>query len=355
MHSETKKRSLIDSLTEQIDKLPHGARLPTVRELMREFGVGQATVQSALANLKQRGVITAAVGRGTYVVKSEDDPAETPASDLRSLLIVSNSSMNDRCLSVQNALVNKVRKIGGKVVQISYHDTDYLLRLLEPVPVFDAIVLQSHYESIPIRLFSLLQSKARAVVVDGHSVSGVDVDRMGIDWEDAMALALDYLVERGRRRIALVSLASNSQPLRIARRFFGRFGNWKGHDLDTRVELLDGPVHPSDSVSDALAKTLAKLDAGDSAPPDSVILLGVSDGAGVVSALNAHRRSRTGDLDLIVLGHTDVRSEHLGVLPIAGGRSSDGADELLRIVLERLRTPGMPPQVVYIPTEVVHP
>ncbi len=343
----TPSQTLLNQLTRLVEDSPHGTRLPTVRALMQTYGVGQGTVQRAIGKLKDAGQVSAAVGRGTYVTKAGQGGLPQP---LDSLLILSNSSMNERCARVQAALVERVRALGGKAVQISYHDTDHLLQVLSTVPRFDAIVLQSHYEPIPIRLLSVLKSKARAVAVDGHTVSGVDVDRMGIDWEDAMALALDHLTGRGHSRIALVSLDSASQPILAARRFFGRFDNWKGRALQTRVELLRGPVHPTDSAAAALGEALARLGAGGAGAPEGLILMGVSDGAGTLEALRAAGLTPGEDLDVVMLGHTDVASEHREVLPVAGGRSSDGAEALMRILADRLEHPAAPPMVAYIPT-----
>ena len=46
-----------------------GARLPSVRALMRELGVSPVTVQHALDRLTREGVIEARPGLGTFVAK----------------------------------------------------------------------------------------------------------------------------------------------------------------------------------------------------------------------------------------------------------------------------------------------
>ena len=61
--------TITQSLIEMIDEAPDGARLPTVRELMARYGVGQATVQDAFTTLREKGLITSRVGRGSFVVK----------------------------------------------------------------------------------------------------------------------------------------------------------------------------------------------------------------------------------------------------------------------------------------------
>ena len=65
-----------------------GQRLPTVRSLMREFGVSQMVVQRAFQALKGRGLISAHVGRGTYFLTGADPrgvagPVTAPASMAR--------------------------------------------------------------------------------------------------------------------------------------------------------------------------------------------------------------------------------------------------------------------------------
>ena len=89
-------------------------------------------------------------------------------------------------------------------------------------PDFDAAVLQSHYDSIPIRLLNLLKQKTKALVVDGHTVSGVDIDRVGTDWEDALELAVQHLCDLGHRSFGLLSINTMAQPVLAARRAFTR-------------------------------------------------------------------------------------------------------------------------------------
>ena len=54
--------------------LPEGARLPSVRELMREHGASPVTVQRAIAGLAAEGLVSPRPGRGTFV-------AAAPARD----------------------------------------------------------------------------------------------------------------------------------------------------------------------------------------------------------------------------------------------------------------------------------
>ena len=159
---KTSSETVYDWLMSRIGEMNHGDRLPTVRDLMQQHGVGQGSVQEAFARLKDRGLISAQVGRGSYVVKTPStEPKPEPSAELRSLLILSNASMNERGTRVQNRIVDDVRGQGGRVVQLSYHDGGHLMEVLQSIPSFDAAILQSYFDVIPLRLLVLLQQKTQ--------------------------------------------------------------------------------------------------------------------------------------------------------------------------------------------------
>lgn len=348
---------IAQSLIELIEAADDGARLPTVRELMARHGVGQATVQEAFARLRAMGLISSQVGRGSFVVKPHARAASRTAvtaaparrGGLGSLLILANSSMNERCSLVQNRIVEVVSADGGKVVQMSYHDTDHLLDILKSIPTFDAVILQSHYEVIPVRLLAMLQSKTRALVVDGHTVSGVDIDRMGIDWEEALDHALEHLTGLGHRRITLVSLDSSAQPILGGRRYFARMNRWRGQEIDGRLMVLEGMKHPTQGVATALERALARLRADETqSMPTALIFIGFSDCMGIREVLREMQIDVPGELSVVILGHPDVATEHLGLFTMVGGTHEDGAKALIEIMKARIDDPEQPPQIVYL-------
>src|ERR1700761_3956621 len=61
------RRALVSGLRGSVETLPAGAQLPSVRELMRSYGVGPATVGAAFAELAAEGRVVTIPGRGTFV------------------------------------------------------------------------------------------------------------------------------------------------------------------------------------------------------------------------------------------------------------------------------------------------
>jgi DNA-binding LacI/PurR family transcriptional regulator len=72
---ETVARSLRDRI--EAGELPPGSRLPSQRDLCKEYGVSRITVRRALTHLADDGVIHTRTGQGTFVSKRK------PANDVR--------------------------------------------------------------------------------------------------------------------------------------------------------------------------------------------------------------------------------------------------------------------------------
>jgi DNA-binding LacI/PurR family transcriptional regulator len=346
---------VLSALYDLIERLDEGARLPTIRDLMKSFRVSQASVQEAFSTLRDEGLVAAQVGRGTYVLKGrgasrKPETVHTDRQQLDSVLILSNSSMNERCALVQNHIVGEMSGAGSKVVQISYHHTGHLLEILNSIPKFDAAILQSHYESIPISLLHLLQDKTRALVVDGHSLSGVDIDRIGTDWEEALEMALRHLSDLGHRAIGLVSLDTMAQPILAVRRAYSRIGMRRDLDLELSSPiLLEGLPHPTQSVGKALEEALSAVRDGQGRLPFSaMITVGFSDTTGIRQSLERLELRSPDDLSVYVLGHHDVPTEHFELMTMAGSTYLEAAQQLVGCIRRRLSSPELPPQVNYL-------
>jgi DNA-binding transcriptional MocR family regulator len=70
---------IVTALRDLATTLPEGARLPSVRELMREHGASPVTVQRAIAALSAEGLVVPRPGRGTFVAAP---PARNGTPDL---------------------------------------------------------------------------------------------------------------------------------------------------------------------------------------------------------------------------------------------------------------------------------
>ena len=67
MLGENKGSELFRLLRTRIGSMPDGAEFPSVRRLMEEYKVSQATVTAGVRKLRELGLIESFVGRGTFV------------------------------------------------------------------------------------------------------------------------------------------------------------------------------------------------------------------------------------------------------------------------------------------------
>jgi GntR family transcriptional regulator len=66
-------RQVADQLAERIESgdLAPGARVPSIRTLVQEFGVAPNTARRALTDLQERGLVVIRQGWGTFVRDAE--------------------------------------------------------------------------------------------------------------------------------------------------------------------------------------------------------------------------------------------------------------------------------------------
>jgi DNA-binding LacI/PurR family transcriptional regulator len=88
-------------------------------------------------------------------------------------------------------------------------------------------------------------------------------------------------------------------------------------------------------------------------PITALLTLGVSDTLGVTQALQRMGIRWPEDVSLVVLGHRDVPSEHLGVMTIAGSSHAEAAQSLVETIVRRIDLPDLPPQIGYLRCEQV--
>lgn len=67
------KQQIVDHITRAVERgdLRPGDKLPGGRELAEDWEVGYSTINEAVQVLKERGVLVATMGKGTFVAESQ--------------------------------------------------------------------------------------------------------------------------------------------------------------------------------------------------------------------------------------------------------------------------------------------
>lgn len=345
-----------------LDELARGARpgdrLPTIRELMRRFGASQMIVQRAFQDLKSRGLIDSQVGRGTYfrgdarpaaVAQSAATTAEPAARNaaLRSVLLLRRSISIARGRVLVEGLQRRFTAEGHRVLEVSYNDPDHAKAVLKGLPRFDACVVQSTFKTITIDLLAALHEKSEVLAVDGAALVGTDVDAVGMEWGEPLALAVARLRERGHRRIAYASTAHPFLATQLGRR---RFEHLQVSLADLELQAITVPQLPDEGYEAALVEQLrAGLDGSGRLPFTALVAWGIEDGAKFRALLAGLGVAVPAALSVVLLGRTDLANEHADFFATVGCSVADQVDALHRTIHERWREPARPWGVRLIP------
>jgi DNA-binding LacI/PurR family transcriptional regulator len=199
--STASSNGLADELRNLITNMPAGARLPTVRQLMSDYGVSQHLVQSALAQLRADGSIASFVGRGTFV----GTRTVAGAAATRSILTLVYDSPYERSEVIASSLHRALIHRRYESMIVTYHDHMHAMDALRGGKRYDACVLQPRMSVIRSSVLALLRDIGDIVIIEGQMADGLDVDGISNDPATCVELALRHLLDLGHRRIAWVT------------------------------------------------------------------------------------------------------------------------------------------------------
>ena len=328
-----------------------GDRVPTVRELMRRFGVSQSLVQQAFDHLKARGVIESQVGRGTFFTAGGSLAAArvstaTPAA-VRSVLLLRRSIGITRSRVVVDGLQRRLTAGGHRVLEVSYSDSEHARTVLRGLPRFDACMIQSTFETITIETLVAVRQKTDVIVVDGATLFGTDVDAVGLEWGAPLAAAIRLLAKQGHRSIAH---ATTSHPLLANELGRRRFEELRAAPGGLDLQSIRLPVLPQDDLEGALVASLeAQLATSGRLPFTALVAWGIEDGARFRAALSRIGLDVPSKLSVVLLGRADLANEHTEFFDTVGCNAADQVDYLHDAIAARWAEPSRPYGIRFLP------
>ncbi|MDW5315881.1 GntR family transcriptional regulator [Rhizobium sp. PL01] len=341
MGETTKLQSYLRSVAMSAEE---GDRLPTVRQLMRDFSLSQQVVQRAVNDLKAEGLIDAHVGRGTFFTKSKAhdvalaQPA-APGNDLnggqRSVIMLRRSSSNLRGRVVLESLQRRLNDAGHVTLEVGYSDAEHAKQVLHTLPRFDACIVQNSFDIMPVDMITAIRRKTDTILVDGAWLVGTDIDAVGFEWGQSVETAVRRLVSLGHDRIHYITTASfflaNEMGLH-------RWRNLRDNaDLAAvlQPEIKIAKLPAGDYEEAAVAALLAAIAAGPEAKAPAIVIWGIEDGARFKRILEHERLAIPSDISVILLGRTDLDPEAGGFFHMIGYTAADQVDGIFNRLTER--------------------
>lgn len=328
-----------------------GARVPSIRDLMRRFGVSQAIVTRAFDALREHGLIASEVGRGTFFQAAvEARAAHRPARPVgasRSVLLLRRTVGIQRSRVLIQGLQRRFTEAGHRVLEVSYTDSAHVHEVLRALPSFDACVIQSTFEAITIGMLATLRDKAAALAVDGAALVGLDVDAVGMEWGEPLAAAVGLLQQRGHRKIAY---ATTTHPFLANQLGLRRWAQLR--DAQPQLALHSLPVAKlsyEDFEAALIERIKAQMDAAGRLPFTALVCWGIEDGNRFRALLSEAGVEIPSQLSVVLLGRTDLTNEHADFFEAFGCSVADQIKHLYDVVDARWEQPDRPYVLELIP------
>ncbi|MFD1627320.1 GntR family transcriptional regulator [Azospirillum griseum] len=333
-----------------------GDRLPPIRKLMSDFGVSQVAVQRAMEELKAEGLVDAHVGRGTFFrgalnETAADDPTETRGKP-RSVLILHRDSPGPRRRArvVLDNVLAAFRDNGGRTMEISYSDPEHARQVLHGLPKFDACVVQNAFQEMPIEMLAAIRRKTDNIIVDGTWLVGSDVDAVGFEWGEPLERAIDALVEAGHERVVYVATTHPFLANELGRRRYAAMGERPRY----AGKLAPPVLLPEPALIDYERRVVDQLcrlrEANGRLPFTGAAVWGIESGSLFLDTLERAGIKVPDTLSIILLGRTDIETEHEGFFETIGYAAAEQSAALREMIRSRWREPDAPHGLVLTPT-----
>ena len=187
---------------ELIDRIPPGGTVPSVRQLMKRFGVSQLVVTSLLREMKESGVIVSQIGRGTFkAVTVEERRSASSARGVVSLLLPDAQSSFTAAIFTE---FSRYFTSAGYTLKPHYHNYGIERVTPEMLPVgSDALIVYWHWE-FDLSTWEHLSKLECPVVLINSNPQGLGINAVSTDNSLGGAMAAAHFLNNGHRKIAMM-------------------------------------------------------------------------------------------------------------------------------------------------------
>lgn len=287
---ENKYESLREILRQRAkQEFTPGAKFPTQRALMAEYGVSLATVDRALRDLVADGILMRNQGRGTFV-REETEPGRSAGNQI-ALLLARNVTCNAHAFYAE-ILFEINDRLSAAGCSFAYFYTDEcgtpreLVRKLTAEGRFRGAILINR---IPEELTGELKRAGLPFVVVDNRIESPGVCCVSGENEAGAATMTEYLIAHGHRRIGFVSTPLQTTFLE---RYIGYCNTLLAHGI-----AVDSAIVQRFFRFEAVDEDLAKL-LENPCPPTAIFAANDTMGVAICRALRKRGLEVPGDISV---------------------------------------------------------
>lgn len=292
MRTERKTDQLFRLLHEKLRQLPDGAAFPSVRQLMAEYSVSQATVTATLKRLLDMGLIESRVGSGTVV-------RQHGRKDAPKILLLANDWPSAGIAAMVSHVCGECARRGLRVEVAFYpHDQDVCARLNEYEA--DVIIVESlSFDLLSPEQAMNLQRNVAPVIVSRLIIPLENVRYVTGNNAAAGVVAANHLYQAGHRDIALLYSEPHLYTVDQLVRSFSLCARSNG----CAVKVLDCQTRPGVDSGEQAYRMTREVFGGTSRLEASALFVVSSESClGALRALDELEIGVPGDLSVVGFG-----------------------------------------------------
>lgn len=236
MEIASKSELLYQQLCRKIAEMRDGTPFPTVRQLMAEFHVSQATVSPAIALLKERGLLESVPRQGTFVRRTRSGRAPK-------ILLFQPDWESPNLRNVQRELEQAARRHNFELETILFDYREDICATLNSYSA-DLIIINAITDDqlTPLQIMQITRAAA-PVILSANAVPVKEIRYVCGDNVSGGALAARHLAQLGHRNIGLLYC----EPHILAAESVARSFRFTASTCGCRVTLLDCGMRPGDT------------------------------------------------------------------------------------------------------------
>ena len=352
--STTANQRVLSALLGQLENLRPGGRLPSIRDLLGEYGVNQTTLERCLGFLEGQGRIVRRSRSGIYMAEHGQEHRRSEVKTV-SLVMPSVRSRPDMACFLDAFSVAATD--AGWLVQTLAMDGRHeqftaFIRRCREVGVWALVVFLDSFDIFNDQYCQALRSIATdhrlPLIFVGLAVPGFACDLVHSDDVGAYRQATMELLRRGRRRLLFVGSEAGSLT---AKRMAGVRQAMNAAEADVRLDHATVPLRCYVLPNPDAKMTADRIVAHFPERTDAMIVGATPLLPGAFLAVERLGRTIGGDLELVSSIHSDAHLPNDSMLAMRKPDAELGR-KTFEIMVRRIAQPHRPALDCHVPFEL---
>ena len=327
-----KHKILRDDLMRRIVAMNPGQAFLSVREIMEEFGVSQATVSKALESLCEDGLLDKNVGLGTFVTEEvlRHKKGAPPV-----ICIAIPRWESSFLLQIENAFSSLAKPLGYEADIIQFDWRENTPPNL-PDRKTDALLIVPAGKQMDSKEIDKLNSLGKPFAIFGRELKDLAIDSIYSDDSYAGTLAASHLLKLGLKKLAIIVTEPRNSV--ISARMDGFKTHCSIHGLS--VEEIDCGIKHGDYNMPKVYERIKELLAKGPLRHDGFFVTSAHPSLSVMKALYEHGVKIPSDVNLISCNGDSLSAFYFPALTVINDPVEEMVRGAVKLLMDRLSGKG---------------